>query len=489
MSTNPLSDLARRQAQYDMQHRLARERSESLGSLMDEMIDSYRVGEFDNALALTRLTRDLRAFAGQHFTVFYAGFRPDERFNGKSELAESDSFPPAYAFDFICDQVSNDLEVIQRAAEQRQDKTPHGTVTNALRRADSFAGLALQLALDRKLIPDREKAGTIIPPPLITYLQKSASTRVIPYSSIGLIGIPLTTVGVPADLLAIPHEVGHYVYWQGCLPPATNEDITYIHDAITEEVLQALRSVEIENKSLLSSLYHWREEIFADVYGTLVAGPAFAESAQRRALTSSRAGFTHNDDHHPPAIIRPYIHLRVLERQGNPWADRLKKVWAMRRRTFKVDRATVNTMGHVAPINEGGDESNSQPYLLDKVIDICLDALLGTSPGITPTLRGDEDLERSVDELLGDLKAYLNLDKKQEKYVMAFNAQSGSDSSELWHATVKSRLSRKEATAFFAVYDNKDQAGVDVEKWRPVLHLRGWTTGPDEEDPHVRPFG
>ena len=59
----------------------------------------------------------------------------------------------------------------------------------------------------------------------LTYLQKSYETRVIPYAEVCLIGIPFTSVRLTEDLLAIPHEVGHYVFWNSHLKDQNGQEL------------------------------------------------------------------------------------------------------------------------------------------------------------------------------------------------------------------------------------------------------------------------
>ena len=68
---------------------------------------------------------------------------------------------------------------------------------------------------------------------------------------------------------------------------------------------------EKQEKILKGLLIQWQEEIFADIYGCLVAGPAIAKSFQD--LLFDNYTLTESDGVHPIPLIRPYIYAKVLE--------------------------------------------------------------------------------------------------------------------------------------------------------------------------------
>jgi hypothetical protein len=49
----------------------------------------------------------------------------------------------------------------------------------------------------------------------ITYTWTTNTSRVIPYADVALIGLPISVLGNQEDVLAIPHEVGHFLFWNG----------------------------------------------------------------------------------------------------------------------------------------------------------------------------------------------------------------------------------------------------------------------------------
>ena len=80
-----------------------------------------------------------------------------------------------------------------------------------------------------------------------------------------LIGIPWTQAGHLPDAVFVGHEVGHLV-----------EDDLGLEEALRAAVDAALPEADDARRQAWS--VHWRSEVFADVWGVLCCGPAFAET-------------------------------------------------------------------------------------------------------------------------------------------------------------------------------------------------------------------
>jgi hypothetical protein len=142
---------------------------------------------------------------------------------------------------------------------------------------------------------------------VLTYFNKSAIIRLIPYAPIALIGIPFSAVKVNKDLLAIPHEIGHFVYHHApglaarlhaCIPLYPNW------------------------------INHWIEEIFADIFAAYGACPVCGFSLQEIMLDNSQEKFVVDDGEHPPDAIRPFGFNHALRHLGHTQiADALDKLW------------------------------------------------------------------------------------------------------------------------------------------------------------------
>ncbi len=248
----------------------------ALDSQMQEMINTY--GNLPQPAiknSLHALTGSLQAFGQDQFTFFQDGF-------DSGQLLPSMYLPQEHVLRATLDQVAFDMNIIQRIACQRQEAALQST----LNKADKLAQLALNVAIDNGLLPQCT---------VLTYFNKSVNIRLIPYAPVALIGIPFSTTEADSDLLAIPHEVGHYVYHHAPgLAAQLHARIPLYPDWINQ----------------------WIEEIFADVYGALVAGPIIGLSFQDILLDNAQKKFVADDGVHPPDAIRPFGYSHSLDQLG-----------------------------------------------------------------------------------------------------------------------------------------------------------------------------
>jgi len=298
------------------------ERWKSLSGAMDALTDRYQGSSFSRKTTLQCLVRCLKAFAEKQFYYFYNGFgdpAPSNRFQSSEE------YPPEYVFRMTLDQIAYDLEVIQRAAEQRISGSE--AMKTALKIADKLAWEALEPVVGQNKLIKGPKTT------VVTYFNKSANIRVIPYAPVAMIGIPFTCAPVPhtfsgaspadltvvaQDYLAIPHEVGHHVYRHS----------TKVQESI---LVDLYRKIKDEKRKRALGFFRWVEEIFADIYGCLIAGPWIALDFQDLQLTDSKDRFVKDDREHPVPALRPYIYARVLEKMGlQSWSEELNNHWQTR---------------------------------------------------------------------------------------------------------------------------------------------------------------
>ncbi|MCP4416074.1 MAG: hypothetical protein GY805_05605 [Chloroflexi bacterium] len=254
---------------------------------------------------LHNLVKCLRVFAAGQFHFFYQGF------TGMTlKPADYPRYPIDYVLRGVIYQIENDIEAVQRAITQRETGTMR--MKDTLTLADQMAYDALKPALhgESPLID-----GT---PTVITYFQKFASIRLIPYASVALIGIPFTCTRNAKDFLAIPHEVGHFVFRRG-----ENSDGT-----LRKQMGDALATLEYSPKYN----ENWMEEVFADVYGCLVAGATVALDFQDLQMEKSPDDFVNDDSEHPVPMLRPYLYTSVLFNISSQWSDKLRMLWDKRRK-------------------------------------------------------------------------------------------------------------------------------------------------------------
>lgn len=230
----------------------------------------------------------LQAFGEHQVNFFLDGFGR----GGKAFLEPSMLYPPDYVLSVTLDQIMHDLNVIGRAWEQRQGMSDFDIMPKKLAEADQLANKALTPAIDHHLLD---------PAIVITYFQKNTNVRIIPYAPVSFVGLSLTCQTTPRDLLAIPHEVGHYVYRYGHLYKGQQGKIR----------LAPLLTQRYSGQSTWRAA--WMEEIFADVYGALVGGPVMALGFKDLLSASPREEFFHDDGEHPVAALRLGIYQTVFE--------------------------------------------------------------------------------------------------------------------------------------------------------------------------------
>ncbi len=263
------------------------ERWQALAEQLGQMSTTFGQSSNPVSLSLHALTESLLAFGGDQFEFFWEGFT-------SGQLLPSMMLPQEHILRATLDQVAFDMSLIQKIHVQRSQKA----FTPALETADKLAQLALNVAINGGLLP---------PCSVLTYFNKSANIRIIPYAPMALVGIPFSGTKVNKDLLAIPHEVGHFVYH---------------HAPGLAAKLHALIPLYPD------WINHWIEEIFADVYAAYVAGPVCGLSLQEILLDNSQEKFVVDDGEHPPNPVRPYSFNQALRHLGDTKvADELDELW------------------------------------------------------------------------------------------------------------------------------------------------------------------
>ena len=235
-------------------------------------------------------------FLDAHFTYLHNGFY------GVGGFTSSIEYPPDHVMHVTLNQASNDLDVIERLIDQRlHSPTPQA---NILFKADFLADDALKPA----------SALLVTPPAVFTYYNKSPSICLVPYANVALIGIPYTAALCSTDLLAIPHEVGHYLYWHGSGLRIGSMVEEYIHPGHPQIFVDITIDPSQDSRIIReSALYNWQEEIFADFYGSKIAGPLIANDFQDYQLRNRENHFVRDDGEHPTPAYRPNIYTSVVD--------------------------------------------------------------------------------------------------------------------------------------------------------------------------------
>jgi len=254
------------------------------------------------------LIDSLNEFAQKQLCYFHTLFTRDP-------AARNTDFPPDYVYSVTLEQIQHDIDMLQRVIDQRGwgDGATRDTL---LGNADRLASLALSHAVKANLIEPSTAA--------LTYFHKIPSIRVIPYAQVALIAVPYIALTSRRDYLAIPHETGHYVFWHG------KKAGVPIYRAAFEKLRDLLRRKIKPNSAEFTTWYNWLTEVFADVYGCLIAGPVMAEDFQDLQKHTSREEFGRSDGYHPTPAIRPFIYHQVLNQAagaGSNWPQQAKVMW------------------------------------------------------------------------------------------------------------------------------------------------------------------
>jgi len=411
----------------------------------------------------------------------------------------------------IIDRVATDARVIMQAISQRvfygkqavenQDARANN-IMNTLDLADRVAYASLQPAVESGIL---EKPCTAL-----AYFMRDPQVRVIPYSNVALIGIPLTCINQPRDFLAIPHEVGHYVYWNAHVQGKR-------YQKIWRNIEHKLEKLPKDRKGRERKwLYKWSEEIFSDVYGALVGGASVALSFQQLANETDEDGFESDDGHHPTPALRAHVYFQTLNArggtQGQSAAKELGEKW---HRTLK-DREASDEDAH-AQLDSGSGKrldqlieelwSSLDPELVFDVwnneerisaedrITITRQAVLnGLSAVVDITLSELPPLKESND-LISTLRQYNPLSDREKEFDQldqALNAvaravaeraddfDSVNDPRPTWETWAANLHSK------FAIEPTDDLGLLRTQlfsKWLAILRGDGWTT----EGPHGRP--
>lgn len=260
-----------------------------------------------------QLLADLQKFGKKQFYYFYLGFshdtQPDatllaaagcDKTTRPQRLEKDHDYPPDYVLRTIIDQVSYDYEVIQRALHQRLSGTD--AQKDALEKADRWGQALLQPVVATRKADENGNLGLLdFQPAVITYFNRSPMIRMIPYANVALLGIPMTVTGAPLDLLALPHELGHYVYWHGRIGDKSIR--SQLRDIVQGE---------------MPYIKNWIEEIFADVFGFLVSSemailPWVIDMISDNAPTE----YVRDNNVHPINAVRPHIYVNTIRALKN----------------------------------------------------------------------------------------------------------------------------------------------------------------------------
>jgi hypothetical protein len=379
----------------------------------------------------------LQAFGDSQFQFFRDGFQD-------GNLWPSAQYPAEYVLRTTLDQVGYDIGVIDQAAQQRRDGTKK--MQKTLHKADQLAQLSLNLAIDGKLLPQST---------VISYFNKSAYVRTIPYAPLALVAVPYTATSVPQDYLATPHEIGHHVYRYS---PGLAANLR--------------KRLPIQP----GWLHNWREEVFADVYGCLVAGPVIGLDFQGILFDNDLENFMSDDGHHPVEAIRPYVYMTVLAKLGFPNAAKaLEKEW-QRKLTGRNSPESFIPYGQDAPVSLEEARKKLEAFALQIL------AYLQDDCGIRPDSFWSQDL--GAGEKLDSLyRKFAEWVKKPLDVTVPELKEEGDEVGVLVNGQMMNKRHKGDTQTWTDTLKRLTGDALPPVGWLPILSTSGWNVNGPEEDP------
>jgi hypothetical protein len=246
----------------------------------------------------------------------------------EESYSSEEKYSRRYLWRVLLNELSTDLGIIQAAFRQRNLKEVKQPENEKSREVSSHELINPQAStlfmadiISEHALGQAVANGYLKQTPIITYLKENISIRPIPYADVMLISVAYASMlgsleinsfrRVSRDMLAIPHEVGHHLFWKGQMPR--------MERSVREHLLKRLNQNQIWEWDWRRA---WLEEIFADAYGLLVAGPVMALSFQDLLTDNLPSSFREDTGHHPIPALRPYIQTRILrgitDASGNP---------------------------------------------------------------------------------------------------------------------------------------------------------------------------
>lgn len=299
--------------------------------------------------------------------------------------------PPDYVLRATLDQISYDYELIQRAIHQRLKGTADEIQT--LKDADQFGELLLERSYFQKLLQPIPK--------VVCYINKSPQIRMIPYDNVALIGIPSTSnlPNARHDLLVLPHELGHYVYWHGQ------------HNGTSIRTL--LKSLVQKEYPFMKA---WVEELFADVFAMIWAKQNQHEDLKElmvswvfdMLLDNPPTNYWQDNRTHPIDAIRALLYLEELipnSAEGDESSEMVKK-----RAKFERKQALFELMSggiqHFQTVNRYGKPIEiSHEHLTSMVKDVIKLIIKTIWPEQAHIFHSLFDLQSAYKKLISTLEA------------------------------------------------------------------------------------
>jgi len=267
---------------------------------------------------LYQLLRDFEVFS-RSYRAYIESDKVTEAILTEKNITET------YLKDQVLEIVLDEWDVISQTLQQRE-----------LSRYENWL-----LKADKKVLERLPKNCL----PMVTMLGKANTSRFNLYSPIAIASIPRDQYP-GGDLMGLSHEVGHHVY--ASLKSSSSNLLNHndLRKVVQESSNEAISTYKFDNPELVKSfieglLLAWMEEIFADLYGTLLDGAKFIASyldiLSRK--TEQIADLLKSDGDHPSSFLRFWLRVDTLrlidearkEKPGdgeiNQMIDELESEW------------------------------------------------------------------------------------------------------------------------------------------------------------------
>lgn len=235
----------------------------------------------------------------------------------------NDASNPAEVLDFralVIGVFTTQWSLLRNVAQQRIAGSPYRDGVIQLDEIVKQNYARLYTVVNPKLKVDKQNRHLPSSPLLtfapLVYLGNAGELTVFNRRVPLMLSVPLAalpgTPGAELAQMAIPHETAHALFSQ--IPELLEEIGSKLDDALHNGVIRSPltgKALTARETLIYRMTFEWIEEICADLFGTALAGEAFARSARWAMLSSEdTAGIT--DKTHPPTIIRPLVHLLAL---------------------------------------------------------------------------------------------------------------------------------------------------------------------------------
>ncbi len=243
----------------------------------------------------------------QHFCNKYHSYFEEEP-NGiiPKGLFDASKTTVARLHQRVLQALEDYFSTIGRVAEQRQVEHYRTMLDDGTSKAKVFLR---QLNLDL---------------PVLLYFDKATGVQHYPFTAAVFVGTPYQSA-FEGDWMSIPHEIGHYLYWNlgqdtsGKLTLGNLADSRRWQEKLKACVDSAIVSANVDEQGVLKRmLLSWLEEIFADVVGTRIGGQPFVDSLLKRIerFAGGEDDLKEDDGEHPPLCLRPLVRTHTLKLNG-----------------------------------------------------------------------------------------------------------------------------------------------------------------------------